>query len=81
MIIEIINFVNIADIYTAAAIGQQPDRFEAELHGFFERVRDCYLERARLEPQRFLVVDATGTPEQVEAMIRRGLEPLVARST
>lgn len=61
--------------------GQQPDRFEAELHGFFERVRDCYLERARLEPQRFLVVDATGTPEQVEAMVRRGLEPVVAKST
>ena len=60
---------------------QQPDRFEAERYEFFERVRDCYLERARLEPQRFLVVDATGTPERVEATIRHGVEPVVAAST
>jgi dTMP kinase len=59
---------------------QQRDRFEAERHEFFERVRDRYLERARLEPQRFLVVDATGTPERVEAMIRQGVEPVVAAS-
>jgi dTMP kinase len=54
-----------------------PDRFETEQRGFFERVRATYLERARAEPARFRVVDATGPPEEVTAAIRASLEPLL----
>ena len=37
----------------------EPDRFESEQSEFFERVRATYLQLAELEPQRFVVVDAT----------------------
>jgi dTMP kinase len=38
---------------------------------FHERVRQGYLELARLEPQRWETVDAAGPPEQVQAAIRQ----------
>lgn len=44
------------------------DRFETLDLGFFERVRDGYLEIAQDEPFRFRVVDATG---DVEPLARR----------
>lgn len=57
-----------------------PDRFEAEEQAFFERVRSTYLERARAEPQRFQVVDASASPDEVTHRICDGLEPLVGSS-
>jgi dTMP kinase len=33
------------------------DRFESQQFAFFERVRDCYLQRAAAEPARFRVVN------------------------
>jgi dTMP kinase len=53
-----------------------PDRFETEQAEFFERVRATYLARARAEPGRFRVVDATGGIEQVEARVREALAGL-----
>ncbi|KAF0802163.1 dTMP kinase [Alcanivorax xiamenensis] len=41
------------------------DRIEQESRDFFQRVRDCYLQRARNEPDRFVQVDATRPLEQV----------------
>lgn len=35
-----------------------PDRFEQEQADFFQRIRNCYLERARQQPLRYHVVDA-----------------------
>ena len=43
-----------------------PDRFETERREFFERVREAYLVRASREPQRLMVVDATGSVDAVE---------------
>jgi len=45
------------------------DRFEEEKRSFFERVRACYLDRAKAEPERFLVVDASRELEQVQRSI------------
>lgn len=49
-------------------------RFEAESLAFHARVREGYLTWAALNRERFLVVDAGQTPEQVFAAILRGLE-------
>jgi dTMP kinase len=48
-----------------AANGAEPDRFERERNGFFERVRAAYLDRARREPARFHVVDASQEPDKI----------------
>jgi dTMP kinase len=44
-------------------------RFERENRTFFLRVRNAYLEIARREPERVVVVDARGTPEETHAQI------------
>ena len=54
-----------------------PDRFEAERSDFFERVRQCYLQRAAQEPRRFRVIDASGTADEVEASVRIALASLL----
>ncbi|MGI9246870.1 MAG: dTMP kinase [Steroidobacteraceae bacterium] len=54
-----------------------PDRFESERGQFFERVRQCYLERAEREPDRFHVVDASGGLDAVAAGVRSGLSRLL----
>jgi dTMP kinase len=44
-------------------------RFEAKGHAFHERVRAGFLELAQAAPERFLVVDASGSAEAVAAAI------------
>ena len=46
-----------------------PDRIEQERHDFFERVRECYLQIALREPERFVVVDTTRSIDEVRADI------------
>jgi len=48
-------------------------RFEEETLSFHEKVRTGYLERARLEPERFRIIDASGDEGQVQADIRKVL--------
>lgn len=43
------------------------DRIESEHEAFFERVRDAYLERARAETARFVVIDASRPADEVTA--------------
>jgi dTMP kinase len=45
------------------------NRFEQETRSFFGRVRDGYLAIAKREPERVVVVDARGTPEQTHQKI------------
>jgi len=54
-----------------ASSGADPDRFEREQRDFFVRVREAYLERARLAPQRIRVVDADRAPDAIRAEIER----------
>ena len=54
-----------------------PDRIEQEKHEFFERVRNCYLELAAAEPQRFAVVDTTRDLDTVKSEVLTLLERLL----
>ena len=53
------------------------DRFEQEGLEFMQRVRSAYLTRARGESERFRVIDATATVDEVRASVNLHLEPLV----
>ena len=54
-----------------------PDRFEAESLAFFERVRSCYLERARALPERYRVIDAGLPLAAVRNQIDRVIDELL----
>lgn len=45
------------------------DRLEEAGEAFAERVRAAYLELAAAEPERFAVVDASGTPDEVHERV------------
>ncbi|MEO6827688.1 MAG: dTMP kinase [Microbacteriaceae bacterium] len=59
--------------------GSRPryDRLEAEDAEFHSRVRAAYLGLADAEPDRFLVLDASGSVADVAAAIRARVEPVV----
>ncbi|MCG6876731.1 MAG: dTMP kinase [Betaproteobacteria bacterium] len=52
-----------------AAMESSPDRFEREDVGFFERVRSAYLERARRNPDRIHVIDASASLDEVKKSV------------
>lgn len=60
-----------------AASRSEPDRFESEKQAFFEDVRRVYLDRAEAEPDRFCVVDASQSIEQVQQSIVKHLDELL----
>lgn len=49
--------------------GTEPDRLESEKIEFFERARQAYLDLAKAEPERFLVIDAAATVDQMQQQI------------
>ena len=57
----------------------EPDRIEKEKRDFFERIRAAYLKRAQQHPQRFHLVDASQSVEQVQEALREILEKHVSQ--
>ena len=57
--------------------GAEIDRFEQEKLEFFEQVRQAYLTRASQVPERYCVLDAAQSLDQVQAHIQYQLEVLV----
>ncbi|MFM1995288.1 MAG: dTMP kinase [Actinomycetota bacterium] len=57
--------------------GTAPDRLESEQVEFFERARNEYLKMAR--EARFLVVDASETPEQIHQQVVGRVSALLAK--
>lgn len=54
------------------------DRLEAEKAEFHGRVRDAYLALAAAEPERFLVLDAAASTEDIAARVRARVAALLA---
>jgi dTMP kinase len=52
-----------------ASVRGQKDRLEMADLNFHERVRNGFLELAHMEPERFLIVDATQAPEVIHEQI------------
>ncbi|HEX6297215.1 MAG TPA: dTMP kinase [Burkholderiales bacterium] len=59
-----------------AASRKTLDRFEREDRDFFERVRAAYLERARSEPERIRVIDASADVAAIRKAITADLSGL-----
>lgn len=55
--------------------GGVSDRLDVEPTEFHHRVRDAYVRLAIEEPARFVVVDAAGTPDDVESLVRAAIDP------
>jgi dTMP kinase len=65
------------EIAAVRMVGRERDRFEREDRSFFERVREVYVERARLYP-RFRIINAAGTAPEVAAAVRACVEEFVS---
>jgi dTMP kinase len=59
-----------------SASGKKLDRFEREDRAFFERVRETYLARAKAEPARMRVIDATLPMAEIRNTLERNLADL-----
>ncbi len=57
------------------------DRIDREPLDFYLKVREGFLELARLEPERFRIVDSSGAMNVTAAATRRALEDLFPRGT
>lgn len=59
----------------ANSLGPREERFELESMPFHQRVRDGYLQLAAEEPERFVVVAAEGTPQEIAMKIQGQVIP------
>jgi dTMP kinase len=57
--------------------GEAPDRLEQEKIEFFEAVRQAYLDMAAAEPNRWLVIDARESVDEMQAKIRNRVAELL----
>ncbi|MEK9825980.1 MAG: dTMP kinase [Methylotenera sp.] len=55
---------------------RSPDKFERESADFFKKIRDAYLTRAAQNPQRFVVIDASKTLDEVSKTVKEVIATL-----
>ena len=75
-----LTFVLDLDINTSMKrLGDTLDRMESRGHEYFEQVRAGFIKEADRWPHAVEVVDASGTPEEIQAGIRQVTEAFLAR--
>lgn len=56
---------------------QGVDRFEQEKVDFFEKIRACYLQRAKDDPERIKVIDASQSIVQIQVQLTTILQSII----
>lgn len=67
-------------VLSHARLRHQPDRLEVEGNDFQRRTRDEFLKLAEAEPDRFVVLDAGQSPDDIWQSIQRDFDALTAGS-
>lgn len=57
--------------------GERVNRMDVETADFYSRVRAAYLGVASREPERFVVIDANGSVEEIQARVVEIVSPLI----
>ena len=60
-----------------ASRGESQDRFESETLDFFEKIRATYLRRAAQHPERYRVIDASKSENEVQMQLLEAIKPLM----
>lgn len=55
----------------------EKDRFEQEKTDFFEKIRQCYLDRAVNEPERIQIIDASQSIDNIQQQVSISLNKLL----
>lgn len=59
-------------------VNDRPDRFETESMDFHKRVREGYMEMARAEPKRWLIVDGNQSREVIAGIIWKHVSKMIS---
>ncbi len=65
-----VTFVLDVDPVVGLSRVQDPDRLESEPIEYHRKVRQAFVDIAKAEPDRYLVIDASGSPESIASRIR-----------
>ncbi len=60
------------------ANAREPDRFEREKAGFFNKIRDTYLARASVYPDRFYIIDSQQPFDAVKQAVQSVIAEVIA---
>ncbi len=71
--------VVLLDLDSATALARSPasDRFEQEEMAFHQRVRQGYLAQAEQQPERWVILDASGSPDAIAEALWDAISPLI----
>lgn len=71
---DVVVLLDIEPEAARARIGSARDRIEAAGDAFHDRVRAGFLEQAAADPARWVVVDASGSPDEVGSLVLAALD-------